>query len=122
MSLDFQTQEPHLAVVGSAQIVVVGNFADEQGVILDHSYHAFQSTDLSVANVSTTGAVVGVAPGTSILIVTAAGLQAATAVTVGTPTDARDMELYQHGLNVYPPSVSLSSNGGTRQIDIPLRR
>ena len=113
VSLDFQAPEPRLAVGSGSQITVVGNFADEQGVVLDPSYLTFQSTNPATATVSGTGGLVGVAPGTSILIVSAAGLQAQTAVTVGTLTNALSLELSQYGLNVYPPSVSLSSNGGT---------
>ena len=120
VSLDFQKREPRLAVGGGTQIIVVGDFSDQSGVVLDPSYLTFQSTSAATATVSADGALVGVAQGTCILTVSAQGLEAVTAVTVGqvSSLSAIDQQLYNQGLNVYPPSVSLSSNGGTRQIDV----
>ena len=71
-----------LAVGDGTQIIVVGDFSDEQGVVLAPSYLTFRSTNPATATIST-GGLVGVAQGTSILTVSAQGLQAVTAVTVG---------------------------------------
>ena len=118
VSLDFQSREPRIAVGGAQQITAVGDFADQQGVVLDPSYVTFQSTTTSVAAVSSLGRLVGLAQGTSILIVSAHGLQAETAVSVGVPTDTLGSTLYSQGLNPYPLAVALNSAGGTRQFDV----
>jgi RHS repeat-associated protein len=118
VSLDFQTRQPRLPVGGSTQVVAVGDFTDQQNVVLDPSYLTLQSTDPAVATVSAAGRLGGVAAGTSVLVASAQGLQAATAVTVGVPQDPLGQELYQKGLALYPLSVSLSSAGGTRQLDV----
>ncbi len=118
VSLDFQQRTPRLAIGGFVPEVFVGNFADQQNVVLDPSYVATQLTNSSVATISADGRLVGVATGTTTLIATAQGLQAATAVTVGKPSDGLDQELLNAGLNLYPLSVTLSSAGGTRQLDV----
>ncbi len=118
VSLDFQSREPRIKAGGGTVVVAVGNFADEQDVVLDPSYVRFQSTGTSVATVTAAGRLVGVAQGTSVLLVTAQGLQAATAVSVGLPQDSLGQTLYNVGINPYPLSVALSSDGGTRQFDV----
>ncbi len=118
VSLDFQSREPRMNVGGGTHVVVVGNFADQTDVVLDPSYVTFQSTNSAVATISPLGQLAGLTQGTSILIVSAGGLQAATAVSVGVPTDTLGQTLYNVGLNTYPLAVALSSDGGTRQIDV----
>ena len=120
VSLDFQTREPRLAVGGGTQIVVIGNFADEQGVLLDPSYVTFESTNPQVATISSLGELAGLSAGTSVLLVSSQGLQAATAVTVGPATSltSLDQTLYNEGINPYPLAVSLSVEGGSRQFDV----
>ena len=120
LSLDFQTREPRLLLGGGTQIVALGNFADQQGVTLDPSYVSFQSTNPAVATVTSLGELAGLTDGTSILIVSAQGLQAETAVTVGPVTSLSplDQTLYNEGINTYPLAVALSALGGTRQFDV----
>src|SRR5205823_2695463 len=83
-------------------------------VVLGAHYGTLQSTNPAVATVTADGRLVAVSQGTSVLIVSAPGLQAATAVTVGVPQDDLGKTLYDQGLDLYPLAVSLSS-GGTRQ-------
>ncbi|HEX4608629.1 MAG TPA: tandem-95 repeat protein, partial [Urbifossiella sp.] len=118
VGLDFQTRDPHLAVGTGAQVEVVGDFADQSGVPLAPSYVTFSSTNPAALTVTASGGLTGVARGAATLIATAQGVQAVTAVVVGTPTDGLGQELVATGLNVYPPAVALSSTGGTRQIDV----
>src|SRR5262249_55196223 len=59
LSLDFQAREPRLAVGGGTQIVAIGNFADQQGVVLDPSYVRFQSMDPAVATITSLGGLEG---------------------------------------------------------------
>ncbi len=116
--LDFQHRLPRLSVGGSEQEIIVGDFSDQAGVVLDPSYVTLQSTNSAVAAVSGNGELQAFVAGTSILIASRGSLLAATAITVGTPTDSLGQQLYTDGLNSYPLAVSLSSLGGTRQFKI----
>ncbi len=118
ISLDFQKREPRINQGGGIQLVAVGDFADQQDVVLDPSYVTFSSSDPAVVAISSDGRLVGNVVGTSVVIISAQGVQAATAVTVGQPQDTVSEDLYLHGLALYPLSVSLSSAGGTRQLDL----
>ena len=115
VNLDFQTRNFRLSQGRAGQAVMIGDFADQQDVVLDPSYVTFLSTVPSVATVSSQGHVQALADGTGILLVTSHGLQAASAITVGIPQDALGKQLYDVGLDPFPLAVSLSSHGGTRQ-------
>ncbi len=117
VSLDLQTRAPRLAVGGGTQMVAVGNFADQQNVVLDSSYVTFQTAAPAVATVTSLGELEGLTQGTTILTVSAQGLLAATAVTVGAPEGSLNQTLYNVGINPYPLAVSLSADGGTRQFE-----
>src|SRR5262245_23463113 len=99
-------------------MIVVGDFADQKGVPLPAAYLSFQSVDPSVASISATGRLTGLAEGTTILLVSSHGVLAATAVSVGVPQDGLGQQLYTGGLSTYPLAVSLDANGGTRQFKI----
>jgi hypothetical protein len=49
-------------------MVMVGDFADQKDVVLPSSYVSFQITDPSVALISATGQLVGLAQGTTVLL------------------------------------------------------
>ncbi len=100
------------------QFNVFGDFADQQGVFLPSSYLTFQSTDLTVASVSSSGLLHAVNNGSTALVVASHGVQAATAVTVGIPESLLGQYLYALGLNAYPGAVTLSSKDGSRQMQV----
>ena len=118
VSLDFQEREPRLNVGGIQTLVIVGNFTDQTGVILAPSYVTFQSTNPSVMSVSPTGVVTGLSDGTSVIVASAQGLQAATAGTVGVPTDYQDLELYQNGLTASLQAETLAAVVGSHQFTV----
>ncbi|MEI9924472.1 MAG: VCBS domain-containing protein [Bradyrhizobium sp.] len=118
VTLNFENREPRLGVGGTQNMVLVGDFEDQQDVVLPSSYISFQTLDSSVALVSATGQLQGLHDGTTVLLASSHGVVAATAVTVGVPADALGLRLYNQGIDLYPLAVSLSSNGGTRQLDV----
>jgi YD repeat-containing protein/VCBS repeat-containing protein len=112
-------QSPVRLNAGAVQVLsLTGDFADEKDVALPASYLTFTSTDPSVARVSARGVVTGVANGSAILVAASHGIQAATAITVGVPTDATALYLYNHGLTSYPQAVALPAQNGQRQLKI----
>ncbi len=119
VGLDFLERTPHLASDRPTPVLVIGDFADEAGVLLPPSYVALTSTDPGVFSASQDGLLHPVTPGFGVLQVTARGLQAVTAVTVGVPTDALDQIVDVLGLNVYPGAISLPEDG-QRQLLVPL--
>ncbi len=115
VKLDFQKRLIRLTPNSSQQAIMIGDFADQKGVVLDPTYVNFTSTTSSVASVSHTGRLQAGSNGSTMLIASTHGYQAATSVTVGIPQDAATQLLYTSGLDMYPLAVSLSSLGGTRQ-------
>ena len=71
-----------------------GEFGDGRTVPLPGDFATYSSSDPSVAIVSDRGQVFGLAPGVSTIYVTAGGLSAATAVTVGDALDAGRLDFY----------------------------
>lgn len=118
MNLDFQRRNLRLQGDRAEHIVVIGDFADQEDVVLDPSYLALQTTTASIATVSTSGWLQTFADGSTILTATRGRVVAATAVTVGVPTSGLPQRLYNDGLDSYPLAVSLSSEGGERQFKI----
>ncbi len=118
VSLDFEDRAPSLQPGDSLNVTVVGDFADENGAVLPSSYLTFQTLDLSVATISAGGQLHAVADGTTVLLVSSHGIQAATAVSVGTSTDQTQQLLVKLGLDDYPQALSLAAHVGSRQLKI----
>jgi len=120
VNLDFVTRPIVLAPGATLVEKVIGDFADEKGIALPASYVSFQTTDATVAVVSPAGSVSAQTNGTAVLLAFSHGIQAATAIRVGTPTDLTSQLLAQVGLTADPQAVSLAAGVGTRQLDISL--
>ncbi|MGA2068563.1 MAG: CARDB domain-containing protein, partial [Thermoguttaceae bacterium] len=119
VNLDFQTRLPRLDNPGDAQVLVaVGDFTDQTGAVLPASYVTWQSTDPAVMSVTANGTVTAVSDGSSVITISAQGIQAATAGTVGTPTDPLQQELYGDGLETSIQAESLAANVGYHQLDV----
>ena len=120
VGLDFQQREPRLLPGVSQQIILTGEFSDGTESTLPASYVTITTASPSIASVSPGGLLTGLSDGTTVLIVSSHGIEAATAVTVGVPTDPTQQGLYALGIDIYPGAVSLPSMDGSRQIKVSL--
>jgi YD repeat-containing protein len=118
VALDFAERNPKLQAGESRQLVVIGDFADETGVILPGSYVAFSSTNPTSVVVSATGQIAALHEGFGAIVISSHGQQAATAFRVGTPTSPGDILLAGVGPHVFPAALSLADHGGTRQLQV----
>ncbi len=97
---------------------MLGDFADQQDVVLPDSYLTYTSLNPEVAPIDATGKVTGLTNGTSILSASRNNLQAVTAVRVGElPAPTNDAEFNGslaeiNGLNVYPKAVTMTAGMG----------
>ncbi|MFN0038823.1 MAG: tandem-95 repeat protein, partial [Burkholderiales bacterium] len=115
-SLDFVAREPRIGIGGSLQLELIGDFADQQDVLLPASYLTFSSTNPDSGRVGTNGRVAGLARGEGALVATRGNILAATAFLVGKPATLSDTALALSGLDVYPGAVTVVPNGGERNI------
>ena len=121
-------RQPRIDARHSTKLQLVGDFTDEQNVVLPASYLQFQSTNPTGASISAGGVLTGIINGSTGVITasTAHGpggvtIQAATAFSIGLPTDQTQQFLFALGLHTFPGGVSLAaqtqtSAGGQRQI------
>jgi hypothetical protein len=114
LNLDFAQRRPQLDAGESTQLTVLGDFADQKGVVLPASYLTYASLNPGVAPIDAFGKVTGLADGTSILSASRNNIQAVTAARVGKmPIPANDdesnaLQAEIYGLNVYPQAVTLT--------------
>nr|WP_013334799.1 CARDB domain-containing protein [Gloeothece verrucosa]ADN18050.1 YD repeat protein [Gloeothece verrucosa PCC 7822] len=121
INLDFVERNPRLKTGERMQLVAVGDFADQQDVILSGDYLTWKSESSSVASISSTGWVKGLTDGTTIFSASRGGIQAVTASRVGNilaPSNDTEFNIAlaeDYGLGIYPQAVTLTK-GMTRQI------
>ncbi|WP_372895479.1 putative Ig domain-containing protein, partial [Stieleria sp.] len=115
VGIDFVNRSPSLTSGGLLRVAAVGDFADQEDVPLPDSYVTFVSSDPDVAVVDTTGRIAPVNSGTTVLTVEAEGLRASTPLNVFDADDPRPNQR-RIDLQVYPESIALPDQGGTRQI------
>lgn len=114
LNLDFAQRRPQLYAGESTQLTVLGDFADQKGVVLPASYLTYTSLNPVVAPIDAFGKVTGLADGTSIFSASHNNIQAVTAARVGElPIAASDNEWNAqlaeiYGLDVYPQAVTLT--------------
>ncbi|MEH2362218.1 putative Ig domain-containing protein [Nostoc sp.] len=113
VNLDFARRGLRLDVGGSTELVVVGDFADQQDVLLASDYLQFGSDNTAVASVSNTGHVTGLTDGVSVLSASSHGIMAVTALRVGILSDPTTQDQLNvataedYGLDLYPHAVTL---------------
>ncbi|MEG4336309.1 DUF4114 domain-containing protein [Microcoleus sp. D3_18_C2] len=118
LNLDFVKRNPRLDAGESTELIVLGDFADQQNVVLPDSYLTYTSFNPEIAPIDAAGNVTGLINGTSILSASRNNLQAVTAVRVGElPAPTNDAEFNQalaeiYGLNVYPKAVTMTAGMG----------
>jgi hypothetical protein len=118
LNLDFVKRNPRLNAGENTELIVLGDFADQKGVVLPDSYLTYTSINPEVAPIDPTGKVTGLVNGTAILSASRNNLQAVTAVRVGKlPAPTNDAEFNGslaeiNGLNVYPKAVTMTAGMG----------
>ena len=118
LNLDFVKRNPRLNAGENTELVVLGDFADQKGVVLPDSYLTYTSINPEVAPIDAAGKVTGLVNGTSVLSAIRNNLQAVTAVRVGKlPAPTNDAEFNGslaeiNGLNVYPKAVTMTAGMG----------
>ena len=116
LNLDFAQRRPQLNAGESTELTVLGDFADQKGVVLPASYLTYASLNPGVAPIDAFGKVTGLADGTSILSASRNNIQAVTAARVGElPIAAANDDEWNallaeiYGLDVYPKAVTLTT-------------
>jgi large repetitive protein len=115
LSLDFANRNPQLYPGDSTKLVVLGDFADQKGVVLPDSYLTYTSLNPEIAPIDPFGKITGLANGTSIFTASHNNIQAVTAARIGElPIPANDDEWNAllaeiYGLDVYPKAVTLTT-------------
>ncbi|MBF2017367.1 MAG: putative Ig domain-containing protein [Rivularia sp. T60_A2020_040] len=125
VNLDIVNRSPRLDVGESTQLVVIGDFSDQDDVILPASYLQFGSENELVGRITDTGVLVGEGDGVSIVSVGRGGISAVTALRVGDllPTNEAENNILlaeSNGLNVYPGAVILTEDA-TRQMLVGIK-
>ncbi|MDM9385690.1 PKD domain-containing protein [Chlorogloeopsis sp. ULAP01] len=124
VNLDFAKRGLRLNALESAELVVIGDFADQENVVLPYSYLQFASDNSAVAVVTSTGKVTPLSDGVSVLSAGRNGITAVTTLRVGEllPTNQAQLNVAiaeQEGLDLYPEAVMLTQ-GVTRQLLVGL--
>ncbi len=99
-----------------SQVIVIGDFADQEDVILPFDYVDVQTMDPEVAVVNSNGILTTRGDGDTALVARRGGIADGTVVTVGVPNDPDGMISLYYGIDAYPDSVTILPNGGSRQI------
>ena len=96
---------------------MIGDFADQLGVVLPSSYYTLTSTDSTVARVVRNETVVGAQQGFAALVATRGPVTARPPWSSGLPSRFDEPQLFT-GLDVYPLAVALVPTTGTKQITV----
>ncbi|MFC1783851.1 Ig-like domain-containing protein, partial [Planctomycetota bacterium] len=101
----------------STELVITGDFADQDDVILPLSYVTTQLTDDSIVNMDSYGSIQAIIPGITILSVSKVNLQAV--AVIGVYSVPEDDEYYDYigsdYIDVYPGALTLAGPDTQRQ-------
>ena len=120
VNLSFVNRNPQLEIGEGFEIVAIGDFADQEDVILPGDYLTWSSDNELVATVDD-GRITATGDGTTIFSASRNGISAVTTSRVGDMPFPKTDEQYnvslaeEYGLNVYPQSVTLTA-GVEREI------
>lgn len=112
--LDFVQRNPRLELGESLELIALGDFEDQNDVILSSDYLIWTSEDINVANINQSGIVTGISNGNTIFTIERDNLQAVTVAKIGDtpiPTTESAYHLYlaeKYGLTLYPEVVTLT--------------
>ena len=119
LRLDFADRNPQLALGNQLRPTIIGDFADQTGVVLPSSYYTLTSTDPTIARVVRNQTVVAAQEGFAALVVTRGVITGATALVAGSPSQFDNVQLFT-GLTVYPHAVTLVPDVGFKQLTITI--
>ncbi|ROZ61645.1 Ig-like domain-containing protein [Ramlibacter sp. WS9] len=108
-----------LATGGTGQLVVTGDFEDEEGVALTGNYAQYTSSDSSIISVSSTGAVRGLSDGIALVQVHARGIEGVNVFTVSAEGHGPGLDDNGFEVDVYPRAITLPLLG-QRQLKVKL--
>jgi len=111
--LNFVERKPRLEVGETTQLWTVGDFADQEQVLLPEDYLTWSTESETVANLSETGLLRGLSPGTTIITGARDGVEAVLATRVGEIEPTTESELVvelaeQFGLDVFPRALTIT--------------
>ncbi|MFT3856663.1 MAG: dockerin type I domain-containing protein [Aquabacterium sp.] len=110
LRIDFAQRRPEIQLGNAWMPDLIGDFADQQGALLDADYVTLSSTDPAVAKLLSNGALQGLTQGFSALVAKRGDITGATAIVVGEPSRFDHAQLFT-GLDVYPEALSLVPEG-----------
>ncbi len=120
LELDFAERMPRIDAGDRARMTVIGDFADEEDVVLPAAYLTFASDNAASGFVSRNGRLVGITDGYGVISVEARGIEAVTAFMIGEPADQDDADLARYGLYVLPDAIAMSSLDGEQALQVYL--
>ncbi len=123
VNLDFGQRNPKLEVGETTQLWAVGDFGDQENVLLPGDYLTWRAEN-GIVNVSEGGWVTGLENGTAILRASRDGIEAVTATRVGVLESNTEAEFTielaeQFGLDVFPQTATMTV-GTVTQIYVSL--
>ncbi|MAE66325.1 MAG: hypothetical protein CMJ18_18805, partial [Phycisphaeraceae bacterium] len=116
LGIRIEGRNPHLEAGRSADLSVLGDFADQAGVPLTGSFVSFTSTNTASAVVSDTGRVSGRTDGHGAIVIERGPIRAATAFAVGAPASDADAQLEETGLVLRLDTITIVAGGGVQPL------
>ncbi|WP_346658742.1 Ig-like domain-containing protein [Bradyrhizobium sp. 143] len=121
LRFDTTTRAPHVGVGEQIQMQWIGDFEDETGVMLPGSYFtSLTSTDPTSGSIGLNGVLLGAGAGYGTIVAARGHLTSATAFMIGGPgqVSSDDSLLPFYGVTLFPGAVTISTDGGQRQIQL----
>ncbi len=107
--------------IGDTQIIrVIGDFADQQDVLLPLSYVNARILAPGIASLTPQGVLSALSDGYTVLVAERGAVSAGTVVAVGDATVGLLPLTQYSGIDAYPDTVTIVPTGGTRQIIVSI--
>ncbi|MCP4967960.1 MAG: hypothetical protein GY926_22335, partial [bacterium] len=117
IDLEFVTRQFRYDSAGKvSQILVLGDFEDQEDVLMPFDYIDVQTLDTEVAYVNNFGLLTTKSVGDTALVANRGAISDATGVSVGVPNDPDGLVSLYFGIDAYPDTVTIVPTGGVRQI------
>ena len=100
ISLDFVERNPFLLSGQRTQLELIGDFADQENVLLSGDYLTWVSSDETIVTVDEKGNIQGVTDGNSVISAKRNNLEAVTVASIGIPSDVTEQAILILGIDV----------------------